>query len=181
MLAKRIRHIVPICFLVLFAAGTGQADVNGSSDPEPLLSAQGLFEGYIYFTDTKRTGLKSETLRLPADLNMLELGQQIIEALLNGPTRDGLVPLWPAGARLNAFYITDQGDAFVDLALTPDMIEAMDVQTELLTVYSMVNSLGVNIPGIRQVKILLQGRDAQTLAGHVDLNFFYQTNMLIVK
>ncbi|MBT3387327.1 MAG: hypothetical protein HN417_05300 [Desulfobacula sp.] len=52
---------------------------------------------------------------------------------------------------------------------------------ELLAVYSLVNSLTLNISKIKMVKILIQGKDALTLAGHIDLECFYKTNMLMVK
>lgn len=78
-------------------------------------------------------------------------------------------------------FITDDKKAYVDLNLTPQMMSNMDTQTEFLAIYSLVNSLTVNIPRIKMVKILIRGKDALTLAGHIDLEYFYQTNMLIVK
>ncbi|HEY8497940.1 MAG TPA: GerMN domain-containing protein, partial [Limnochordales bacterium] len=39
---------------------------------------------------------------------------------------------------------------------------------ELLTVYGIVNTL-TQLPGIRQVQIVVEGRPVETLAGHVDL------------
>src|SRR5205085_914653 len=41
---------------------------------------------------------------------------------------------------------------------------------ELLSVYSIVNSLTVNFPAIKRVQILVDDRPADTLAGHVDLS-----------
>ena len=40
---------------------------------------------------------------------------------------------------------------------------------ELLTVYTIVNALLTNLPTLQQVQILIDGREADTLAGHVDL------------
>jgi len=40
---------------------------------------------------------------------------------------------------------------------------------ELLTVYGLVNTLLVNLPTMAEVQILVEGREADTLAGHVDL------------
>jgi len=39
----------------------------------------------------------------------------------------------------------------------------------LLTIYTIVNALTVNVPTIRAVQILIEGREVDTLAGHVDL------------
>ena len=40
---------------------------------------------------------------------------------------------------------------------------------ELLTVYTIVNALLTNLPTLQHVQILIDGREADTLAGHVDL------------
>jgi len=39
----------------------------------------------------------------------------------------------------------------------------------------------LNIPEIDAVKILIDGRDAMTLAGHIDLRFPFKANMLLVR
>ena len=40
----------------------------------------------------------------------------------------------------------------------------------MITVYSIVNTLAANFPGVRRVQLLLDDRPATTLAGHVDLS-----------
>ena len=40
---------------------------------------------------------------------------------------------------------------------------------EILTVYAIVNALTVNLPAITRVQILVDGKEVDTLAGHVDL------------
>ena len=40
---------------------------------------------------------------------------------------------------------------------------------EIFTVYSIVNALTVNLPAITRVQILVDGKEVDTLAGHVDL------------
>jgi hypothetical protein len=55
------------------------------------------------------------------------------------------------------------------------------IKLELITIYSIVNSLILNIPAIDAVKILIGGREALTLAGHVDLRFPFKANMLLIR
>jgi hypothetical protein len=43
---------------------------------------------------------------------------------------------------------------------------------EELTIASMVQSLAVNVGGINRVKILVDGKQRDTLAGHADLSDF---------
>ena len=40
----------------------------------------------------------------------------------------------------------------------------------LLALYAVVNTVTHNVPEVRQVRVLLDGREAQTLAGHADLS-----------
>jgi sporulation and spore germination protein len=47
------------------------------------------------------------------------------------------------------------------------------VMVEELTVLSLVQTLAANLPGITQVKILVNGQERDTLAGHADLADFY--------
>jgi hypothetical protein len=47
------------------------------------------------------------------------------------------------------------------------------VLVEELTVASLVETLSANIPGITRVRILVDGKSRDTLAGHADLSDFY--------
>jgi hypothetical protein len=40
-------------------------------------------------------------------------------------------------------------------------------------VVSLIQTLSANIPGITRVKILVEGKERDTLAGHADLSNFY--------
>ena len=75
----------------------------------------------------------------------------------------------PAGTTLRAFYVTERGDAFVDLSADVSSQHPGGSFTELLTVYAIVNAITANLPTIQRVQILIDGKEAETLAGHVDL------------
>ena len=70
---------------------------------------------------------------------------------------------------LRAFYVTERGDAFVDLSAEVSSMHPGGSFTELLTVYAIVNAVTANLPTIQRVQILIDGKEAETLAGHVDL------------
>jgi hypothetical protein len=44
-------------------------------------------------------------------------------------------------------------------------------------VYSLVNALTVNLPAVTRVQILIDGKEVDTLAGHVDLRHPLSKNM----
>ncbi len=181
---RRQGRVLAVCMALLLCC-LGRVPVEafqetggrtGAEEPEPSLRP---YDGFLYFSGPDRLSLTAEPILLSPGKQAQDLGRQIIHALIKGPSNPELRRLWPENTRLLAFYIADRGQAYVDLDL-PEIIMA-DTRQELLAIYSLVNSLTLNIPPIKQVKILVRGQDAATLAGHMDLATFYQTNMLIVK
>jgi hypothetical protein len=75
----------------------------------------------------------------------------------------------PEGTKLRAIYVDGQGQAFVDLSREVSASHAGGALEEILTVYSIVNAVTENLPAVHAVQILVDGREVDTLAGHVDL------------
>jgi len=94
--------------------------------------------------------------------------RRIVEAQIAAPAAP-LVSAVPGGTALRSLYITDKGDAFVDLSGDIRTKHTGGALDELLTVYTLVNVLTVNLPAIQRVQILIDGKEVDTLAGHVDL------------
>ena len=55
--------------------------------------------------------------------------------------------------KVNSFFITDDGKAYIDLNLEQGMMENMDTRSELLAIYSMVNSLTMTYQFFRHGQI----------------------------
>jgi len=70
--------------------------------------------------------------------------------------------------KLRAFYLGPQGIAYIDLATDQQAVRA-SAWDEQLAVYAMVNTLTQNFEEIKQVVFLVDGRETETLAGHIDL------------
>jgi spore germination protein GerM len=92
----------------------------------------------------------------------------IVEAQL-APAPEGQVSAIPAGATVRALYLTSRGDAFVDINQALATSHPGGSLSEALTVYAIVNALTVNLPDVSAVQILIDGREVDTLAGHIDL------------
>ena len=135
---------------------------------------------HLYFSDKKNSFLIAEAWNLDHSDNPAEFGKAIVEALANGP-RTGLMRTIPERVTLNAFYVTRDGIAYVDLSDNIGQAHPGGVKSELFIIYSIVNSLILNIPEIDAVKILIGGRDAMTLAGHIDLRFPFKADMLLIR
>ncbi len=82
--------------------------------------------------------------------------------------------------RMRSFFLDNAGTAFVDVTAAGQEIRA-SVWDELLAVYAVVDTLSQNFEEIRQVRFLVDGREAQTLAGHIDLSRAFTKRMDLVK
>ena len=80
-----------------------------------------------------------------------------------------LVSAVPPGTALRALFLTDGGQAFVDLSRDVSVAHPGGSLNELLTIYTVVHALTFNLPAISAVQLLVDGREVDTLAGHVDL------------
>ena len=100
----------------------------------------------------------------------------ILEAQLAEPPAPLLSPI-PPGTRLLALYLTERGDAFVDLSEEVTLGHSGGSLEELFTVYAIVNAVTTNLPAIRAVQILVNGREVDTLVGHVDLQRPLERNL----
>ena len=100
----------------------------------------------------------------------------ILEAQLAEPPTPLLSPI-PPGTRLLALYLLERGDAIVDLSEEVVFGHSGGSLEELFTVYAIVNALTTNLPAITAVQILINGREVDTLVGHVDLQRPLERNM----
>ena len=105
-----------------------------------------------------------------------EQARGILEAQLAEPPAPLLSPI-PAGTRLRAVYLTERGDAFVDLSEEVTLGHSGGSLEELFTVYAIVNAVTTNLPAIAAVQILVNGHEVDTLVGHVDLQRPLERNM----
>jgi spore germination protein GerM len=134
----------------------------------------------LYFADWNYSFLKSEQRVMLQSPDTVGFARAIIEALIKGPQK-GLLPTLPNGTALNALYITPDNVCYVDLSEAVRTNHPGGSNSELLTIYSVVNSLILNIPQIERVKILIDGNETSTLAGHIDLQYPVKAYMLIVR
>ncbi|HVC21371.1 MAG TPA: GerMN domain-containing protein [Vicinamibacterales bacterium] len=109
-----------------------------------------------------------------------EQARALITAQL-APVQPPLVSAIPAGTTLKALYVTDKGDAYVDLSPEVAKNHPGGTTAELLTVYTIVDAVTVNLPAITGVQILVDGQEVDTLAGHVDLRRPLQKNLTFVE
>ena len=135
---------------------------------------------HLYFADKDSLFLIAERRVLRHPEGPTNFSRKIVEALINGPS-GGYTRTIPQDTILRAVYITEDGICYVDVSAQIKEYHPGGVQSELLTLYSLVNSLILNIPEIKAVKILIDGNESMTLAGHIDVQDPIKANMLLIR
>lgn len=124
----------------------------------------------LYWLSTSApASLDPIAIPLPLSADPVERSKQLINALITrapGPERRTL----PPEASLLAFYIQPDGTAIADFSDEISSAMPSGIMSEQLAVQSMAQTLGANVNGVRQLRILIHGQEAETLAGHLDLH-----------
>jgi hypothetical protein len=103
--------------------------------------------------------------------------REVLNATLSGENRAPVL----SGISLRGFFLAPDGTAYVDISAGQEGIVRGSAGEEFLALYAMVNTLAVNFEEIRQVRFLVEGRESQTLAGHVDLGRVFTKRLDLVK
>jgi hypothetical protein len=135
---------------------------------------------HLYFADRQNEFLMAEERPVFSSDGPEQLGVTIITELIKGPEKE-LMRTIPAGVSLRAFYIAENKTAFVDLSKDITTKHPGGIKSEILTIYSIVNTLILNITEINAVKIIIDGHESLTLTGHIDLRSPFKANMLLIR
>ncbi len=124
--------------------------------------------------------LAAESAGVGRQSDTLSQARETVSALL-ASQRVAQAPLLK-GLRLNALYIHSSGAAYVDLSAVGHEGEGKgSAWDELLAIYAVVNTLTQNFEDVKQVHFLVDGKEAQTLAGHIDISGTFTKRIDLVK
>ncbi|HSF19966.1 MAG TPA: GerMN domain-containing protein [Vicinamibacteria bacterium] len=152
--------------------GTDSLDqAAAASLPHPSEDDAGPSEGHIqvklYVLASSGQELATANEVIPLETSLQLQAKRVVELLLE---RSQTIP---RGVVLRELFITSQGVAYLDLSREVVANHPGGSSAEELTVFSLTNTLVANFPAVKMVKILVEGREVQTLAGHLDLTVPY--------
>jgi len=139
---------------------------------KPLFARWGILvekrEVLLYFSDSEGEYLVGEKREILKKNEAKEEAKETILELIKGP-KGKLIPTLPPRTKLLTLQIHDAGLAKVNFnpALSKD--HPGGSSAEMMTVYSITNSLALNFPQIKRVQILIDGKPIETIAGHLSL------------
>ena len=122
--------------------------------------------------------LRTQVAQIPLPSGRQQRGQELLRALLEIYLQKNSPHPLPPSSDIPDLYIVDPGLAVIDTNSAFADNHRSGVLVEELTVASLAQTLIADVPGITRVKILVDGKERPTLAGHADLTQFYDTSMI---
>ena len=122
-----------------------------------------------WLSATSPVSLEAATIELPLSADPVERSKQLLIALIADAPMPNQRTL-PADAILLGFYLQPDGTGVADFSDALSAETPSGILSEQLVVDSIAQTLGANVNVIRQLKILIHGQEAETLAGHLDLS-----------
>jgi germination protein M len=134
----------------------------------------------LFFSEEEGEYLVGEKREIPKRDKVEEEARETITELIRGP-QGAFIPTVPSRTRLLTLQIDAQGLARVNFDQALSREHPGGSSAEMLTLYSIVNSLTLNFPQIKRVQILIDGKVVESIAGHISLRQPVSFNASIVK
>ncbi len=178
------RLLIEIAVLLIAVAVLGyhtgrmkqRAELTANPAPEPTapLPEPGPQEPITIYVPSDQDGLlhrREVTTAVSSDRNAR--AREVLRALVAAcREKDSPHPLAGA-ADVDAVFLLNDGLAVVNANAALALGHSSGIMVEELTVAAMAQTLAANVTGISRIKLLVDGKDTGTLAGHLDLNTVY--------
>jgi hypothetical protein len=122
----------------------------------------------LFYVSADGAGLVPVTRDVVFGATPAEQARRIVEAQVAPPPNERVSAI-PRDTTVRALFLTDGHQAYVDLGGAIASGQTGGSLDEALTVYAIVNALTTNLPDITGVQILVEGKEVDSLAGHIDL------------
>jgi hypothetical protein len=122
--------------------------------------------------------LRPQTVSIPLASGRQERAQELMRALLDIYLDKNSPHPLATGAEIHDVYLVDPGLVVIDVSQPFADGQTSGILSEELTVTSLIETLSVNTTGLMRAKILVDGHERETLAGHADLSGFYDVSQV---
>ncbi len=148
--------------------GPGTAETETAAADQVDAAGSASMPATLYFPGTG-SWLVAEGREVPAGETVAQQITAVVEALLAGPQNSGLRSPLPGSVMVHRTYLVDGGTVYLSLESADGAPPPASGSTrELLTVYSLVNTVLLNFDQVESVVLLWNGHQLKTFAGHLD-------------
>ena len=125
-------------------------------------------EVILYFSDANERFLVPEKRYIPKEEDAEAQARELVRALLEG-SKGKLVNTFPARVTVDSVRIDgDRQIAYVSFDSNLLQLHPGGSASEMATIYSLTNTLTRNISGIKMVKLLVAGKEVESIKGHIN-------------
>ena len=151
--------LLVLFFIILFNALFPPVDLDALKKKEKQVAI-------IWFSDQQELLLVGEKRYIFKEIDAASQAKEVIKALLDG-SKNGNVNAFPAGVVLRDVKIDDAGIAYVNFNKSLTKLHPGSSSAEMASINSLTISLTENVPEIKKVKILMEGKELTTIKGHI--------------
>jgi hypothetical protein len=130
----------------------------------------------LYVADDAAGTLHTQAAQIPLPSGRQQRAEELLRALLRIYQQPSASHRLAAAADVRSIYLVAPGVAVIDMNSAFADQHRSGILDEQLTVNSLVETLAVNVPGVNRVRILVDGKTRETLAGHADLTDFFDVS-----
>ena len=176
-MSQRRTTIILLAVLVALAATIAGWYVGRKPEPESPPEVEGpeepVVEGTSAVVDLFFPGgglqLYAESREVPAGGELEQRLVRLLQELTAGPESVELYPVLTEEISVGWTHVNSANIAYVDLVHTGEASRLpWGSGYEMLSIYSIVNTILLNMPEISAVILLSNGQQRETLAGHID-------------
>jgi hypothetical protein len=166
--------VIALGWAMFAALGRRLAEPTADAEPAPSTaptppSAGPQIAATLFFVSEDGASLVGVTQDVPLGDTPVAQARAVLEAQLAAEPPAPLARAVPAGVTLRGVFLPGGDDAYVDLDASVRTAMPGGSHNELMAVYAIVSALTTNLSPIARVQILVDGREVDTLTGHVDL------------
>ena len=165
--------LLVVFFVTLFSAIFPTVDTEALKKKEKQIVQ-------IYFSDQQERFLRAEKRYVVKEKDAAGQAREITHALLDG-SKTELVNTFPKGVEVREVTLSDAGTtASVSFSKNLTKLYQGGSASEMATIYSLTNSITQNIPSIKKVKILVEGRELSSIKGHISTRKAFSPDLELI-
>jgi hypothetical protein len=162
--------LLAVLSLVWRACSGGSTDeivVEGGIESDAPAGPDSTRSALLYFPGAG-SKLHGEERELPELEEIEGRVRSLVTGVIEGPRSDNLMPAFPPELEIGKILLADDGLVYVDLLSAAAAPPASGSADEMLSVYSLVNTVMLDLAEIEGVVLLWNGQQRPTFAGHLD-------------
>jgi spore germination protein GerM len=174
MPASRRRILWVLVFALLFLGGIAGGffyfsqtlGLKQTAEPVPQEARQAEDASFMRVYYPSESRLVMEERRVKRQVVLTAIAETIVSEFLKGPSTVAKSEI-PAGTKLLAVYYGSDGILYVDLSDEFRRNFQGDALNEFLLLKGLYDSIISNVTGVDDVKVIIEGKEIESIGGHL--------------